>query len=117
MSTLYISKSPLVKSLHNRGVFANRNFEKSDIIEVCPVIPISEKDFKKLKGTALENYPFSWNDDSTCIVLGYGSLYNHSDTPNIKWFDTDLVKVFYALRDIKKDEELLYNYNNPEYQF
>lgn len=114
MNDLHIRNSPG----KGRGVFASVDFKEGAIIKVCPVIPLSEEDFKKLKGTTLENYPFSWNGEGTCIVLGYGSLYNHSDTPNIAWVDwVDNVKIFYALRDIKKGEELFFNYNNKEYQF
>ena len=47
------------------------------------------------------------------VMFGYGSLYNHSDTPN-----TTLVRhvaerfvEFVALRDIAADEELLWKYN------
>lgn len=117
MKNIYIDKSPH-GGLLERGVFALREFRKGSFIERCPVIPISEEDFAKLKGTALENYPFSWEGVKTCIALGYGSLYNHSDTPNIAWVDwVDNVKIFYALRDIKKGEELFFNYNNKEYQF
>lgn len=116
MEGVHIENSPF-GGLLERGVFADKKFKRGDIIEACPVIPISEKDFIKLKGTALENYPFSWKERETCIVLGYGSLYNHSDTPNIDWVDyPDHLKVFFALRDIKKGEELFFNYNNEEYK-
>lgn len=116
MEGIHIENSPF-GGLLERGVFADKKFKRADIVEACPVIPISEEDFAKLKGTALENYPFSWKGTGTCIVLGYGSLYNHSDTPNIAWVDwVDNVKIFYALRDIEKGEELLFDYNNKEYK-
>ena len=118
MKDIYIGESLRGGSI-GRGVFADREFKRADIVEACPVIPISEEDFAKLKDTALEDYPFSWKGTGTCIVLGYGSLYNHSDTPNIAWVDAEMLhlKTFFALRDIEEGEELLFNYNNKEYQF
>ena len=117
MKDIYIDESPRGGSL-GRGVFADRAFKRADIVEACPVIPISEEDFAKLKDTALENYPFSWKGTGTCMVLGYGSLYNHSDTPNIAWVDVEMLnlKTFFALRDIEEGEELLFDYNNEEYK-
>jgi uncharacterized protein len=46
------------------------------------------------------------------IVLGFGSIYNHSYIPNALYkerYKERLVE-FVALRDIKKDEEIAVNY-------
>ena len=47
------------------------------------------------------------------MMYGFGGLYNHSDTPNVRLerhYDTDTVE-FVALRDIAQDEELCWKYN------
>lgn len=114
MENVYVGRSSLIDGDINRGVFAGKFFREGDVVERCPVVPITENDFKKLENTALECYPFSFHGDGTCIVLGYGSLYNHSYSPNVYWYDDSLEKVFYALRDIEEGEELLYNYNGGD---
>lgn len=111
MENVYVDRSSLIDGGINRGVFAGRRFKEGEVVERCPVIPITEDDFKRLEGTALDCYPFSFHGNGTCIVLGYGSLYNHSYSPNVYWYDDALEKVFYALRDIEEGEELLYDYN------
>lgn len=69
--------------------------------------------------TQLYNYYFAWGEASeeAAIALGYGSLYNHSYTPNAKYrkdFDNNLLK-YICIRDIQKDEEITINYNfDPE---
>src|SRR3954470_15159998 len=67
-----------------RGVFAARRFEPGETIEVCPVIALSEADARTLDGTGLYDYYFGWGKDGkqAAIALGYGSLYNHSPSPN-----------------------------------
>ena len=48
--------------------------------------------------------------DKLCLITDDGKYVNHSDTPNCK---TDLINGnCYSLRDIKKDEEILEDYNN-----
>jgi SET domain-containing protein len=46
------------------------------------------------------------------MVLGYGSLYNHSENPNLIW--TARIRsreiVFWARRDIECGEQLTHNY-------
>src|SRR5690242_52191 len=67
-----------------RGIFAARGFEPGETIETCLVIPLSEADARALDGTGLYDYYFGWGDGgkAAAIALGYGSLYNHSATPN-----------------------------------
>ncbi len=102
-----------------RGVFAQRNFKKGEVIESCPVIVLPAKELDTLELTQLYNYYFAWGPDSkdAAIALGYGSLYNHSYTPNARYykdFDKSLLK-YVCIRDIEDNEEITINYNcNPE---
>ena len=97
-----------------RGVFALKNFKKGEIIENCPVININSKERKKCEGTILAYYIYPWRSTrSGSIVLGFGSIYNHSFDPNADWkqnFKTEKM-VYRAIRPIKKGEEITVNYN------
>src|SRR6185436_10752864 len=54
-----------------RGVFAGRAIGKGELIESCPVIPLSAEDEKRLAGTTLDHYLFAWGRDpeGACLVL------------------------------------------------
>ena len=102
-----------------KGVFAQKNFEKGEIIETCPVIVLPPEEVDILEHTKLFNYYFAWGSDSreAAIALGYGSLYNHSYTPNAK-YEKDLkngLLKYVCIRDIQQNEEITINYNcDPE---
>lgn len=119
-SKIYLGESKIKNA--GRGVFASQNIKKDEIIEQCPVILINEKEVTDLRKTELHNYYFMWGDDKknhkAAICLGFGSLYNHSYTPNAtyqKRKDNGIIE-FIALKDIDKGEEISvnYNYGNPE---
>lgn len=97
-----------------RGVFALRDFKEGEIIESCPVINVTPTERKHCEKTILAEYIYPWRSTrSGSVVLGYGSLYNHSFAPNADWkqnFKSERM-VYRALRDIKKDEEITVNYN------
>jgi uncharacterized protein len=101
------------------GIFARVPIKKDEVIEVCPVIEIPEEELSDLVKTKLLEYYFAWGEDfkSGVLVLGYGSLYNHTYSPNAKYIkelENSQVK-FIALKEIKADEEILVNYNgHPE---
>lgn len=100
-----------------RGVFANKDFSTGELIEVCPVIIIPANETKYIDQTIMYHYYFSWGEEEGAIVLGYGSMYNHSYSPNAR-FEMDLknkLALFYCIKPIKKDEEIMTNYNgNPK---
>jgi uncharacterized protein len=97
-----------------RGVFARRRFEPNEIIEICPMIALAEGDVDKLNETGLYDYYFGWGKDGkqAAIALGYGSLYNHSFTPNAahhKNAANDTMSIV-AVRQIAAGEEILICY-------
>jgi len=123
-SKIGIKKSPI----HGWGVFALEDIEIGDLIEECLYVPIETYN----EGDILTHYSFPYPrvfgeiKDSNkkidkiiqVIVLGYGSLYNHSLTPNIDYVtNTELgVFEFISFKKIKKGEELFIKYhNNPDF--
>ena len=93
-----------------RGVFARREIAEGDVIEQAPVIvvPADQAAACPVLGTNC----FVWGDGTVALALGYGSLYNHSYTPNASYDDRPgRLKVYRALRDIAAGEEITINYN------
>ena len=97
-----------------RGVFALRDFKEGEIVETCPVINITPKERKILEKTIFNYYIYPWRSTrSGSLALGYGSIYNHSYSPNADWkqnFKTNSM-VYRAVKPIKKGEEIAVNYN------
>ena len=72
-----------------------------------------------LDTTVLYNYYFSWGAEANeaALALGFGSLYNHSYSPNAHYVkDLDRRKIdFVAIRNISAGDEITVNYNgDPE---
>jgi SET domain-containing protein len=97
-----------------RGVFALRDFKSGEIIESCPIINISAKERKLVEKTIFDFYIYPWKSTrSGALALGYGSIYNHSFSPNADWkqnFKTRSM-IYRAIKSIKKGEEITVNYN------
>ncbi len=102
-------------SKKGRGVFAAKSFKKGELVETCPVIGLSTKERKHLEKTQLGHYIYPWKSTrGASLVLGFGSLYNHSFSPNADWkqnFKTQSM-VFRAIKPIKKGKEITVNYNS-----
>ena len=98
---------------HGRGVFTTADIKKNNIVEICPMLILKKKDLKHINETILYEYFFEWTNGCPALALGFGSLYNHSYQPNVGvFFDKNKYQANYrALKDIKKGEELLINYN------
>lgn len=114
LEKIYISKSKILNA--GRGVYANKNIKKGEIIEKCPVIQVSQNDMANLKERVLVTYFFYFgkNNKRLLVALGFGSIYNHAHKPNAKYKIKPLENAmeFVALSDIKKDEEITINYSN-----
>ena len=97
-----------------RGVFALKNFKEGEIIESCPIIHVTPKERKVLEKTIFNFYIYPWKSTrSGSLALGYGSIYNHSYSPNADWkqnFKTQCM-VYRAIEPIKIGEEITVNYN------
>ncbi len=105
----YITNSQILNA--GLGVFAGKDYKKGDIVEIAPFLEVDLIGNENI----LSNYQFQShiNSNKGVIIFGYGSMYNHSSPPNLKYYyqdaDSRLVE-FYATRDIKKGIELTINY-------
>lgn len=90
-----------------RGIFTKKSLKKYSIVEKSNLIVLSIPDVIE---TPLKDYIFlhPYNPKKCFIALGYGSLYNHCDEPNVHYYyDKDeKVLVFECKRDIEEGEEL-----------
>ena len=107
--SLKIGQSPDLKI---RGVISDKKFKKGDLIESCYLILIPRMQEQYINQTVLEQYYFEWTDKYIAIVLGLGSLYNHSDNPScvIRLDYKKKLINFYALKNINPGDELTHDY-------
>lgn len=114
----YVAESAIANA--GRGVFAAANIKKDEVIEICPVILVPKSDMSSLKKSFLVNYYFYIGKDNSmlAIALGFGSIYNHSYEPNATYKKNlkERTITFFAIKDIKKGDEITtnYNYGNPK---
>lgn len=92
-------------------VLAKTQFARGEIIEICPVVILGEeaKTIDKLKDMIFE---IDRDSNEWALVLGYGSLYRHSEKPNVDYAFNKLTKQMYFItkQPIKQGEELMINY-------
>ena len=121
----FVTRSDLVEIRDvkgmGRGVFAVSHIPADTLLFSDPVILVPEDQCPK--GSVLDAIVFLWSDvmedglNLNAIVLGMGTMLNHSKFPNvIVYFDQNPDRVdFYALRDIEPGEQLIHDYNYDEY--
>ncbi|OXM85615.1 SET domain-containing protein [Paenibacillus rigui] len=108
-----IKTSPLSNGEFNRGVFATRDIAKGELIHEAPVITYPNEEHDHIEKTILADYVFNFGANHSAILLGFGSLFNHSYEPNAT-YDLNFEQLtvdFYAYKDITAGEEILINYN------
>jgi len=108
---IYIAPS----DLGGRGVFAAEDIAKGDFIEICPAIILTKKERKTINDTLLHDYYFQWGkrQKKAAIVLGYGSIYNHSYQPNAVYLRNQEAGTLDIIcrKAIKAGDEITVNYN------
>lgn len=102
-----------VSPTHGRGVFATRDIKKGTVFLVDPVIILEEP---KQNTDQLKKYYYPWlGAKVSCVCMGHGSFFNHSDKPNVAIYSIDReekTKSFITLRDVRKGEELFLKYSS-----
>lgn len=108
-----------VSDKKGKGAFARKAIKKDTMIEASNVILIPNEEYKFIAKTVLDNYTFHWADPKNngefkiAFALTTCQFMNHSFDPNVVYqFDYVRERIeFITLRDIRKGEELLINYN------
>jgi len=98
-----------------RGVYTSEDIEAGTVVEIAPVIVMSNEDRKFLDKTLLHDYIFEWGDNKKecAMALGYVPVYNHSYKSNCEYtmnFEDGLIAIK-AVHFIKAGAELFINYN------
>lgn len=112
--SLYITES----DIHGRGVFTSSEIAEGSLLEICPVIIIPELELDTIHSTVLHDYYYYWGEEEKegCIVLGFGSVYNHSSMPNAECvpdYDNGTFSYF-AIKNIEAGDEIMVNYNGDK---
>lgn len=98
-----------------RGVFTTEAIEADTIIEIAPVIVMSNADREHLDKTLLHDYIFEWgtDKDQCCMALGLIPMYNHSYSSNSDYYMDfeEQMMVVKTVRKIEVGEEITINYN------
>ena len=101
------------------GVFATHLIEPNEIIEVALFLPIPPRDIDNniILGNYVFVYPKGADPKEIVVVLGYGSIYNHSENPNATWGNhpTQRAFNFTSLTQILPGEEICTWYGPKEY--
>ncbi|CDO70863.1 hypothetical protein BN946_scf184801.g56 [Trametes cinnabarina] len=98
-----------------RGVYACREIPAQTLIEVSPVLLFSATEYEEHGcHTVLDHYTFKWRDGRMALALGLGSLFNHSQRPNVSYsFDMATESIRYTTtRKVMRDEELCIFYGH-----
>ncbi len=104
-----------------RGVFARVDIAADTLLERVPVILLPHNQIfgdppHGQRSAAISWYVFDWTGmtkrDYVAVALGYGSIYNHSFSPNARYTRVapDLID-FHAIKPIAAGEEVLINYH------
>jgi SET domain-containing protein len=110
---LYLKKSPV----HGYGVFTNGFICKNTILEECRYFDVCSANEPN---NVLIQYRYSFpqhNPVKYVILTGFGSIYNHSETPNATWyidFERDLF-VFKTTQNVFANQELFTYYGGNSY--
>lgn len=106
------------------GVFAGKEFRKGEIVEICPLLIDIDKNWCPPRQEFVTHdyytitydpYPVGHKPEgwvpTSALMLGYGSLYNHSAKPNCdaQWGACETI-LFIATRKIRPREELTIDY-------
>ncbi|MCG9898997.1 MAG: SET domain-containing protein [Sediminibacterium sp.] len=110
LPSLFVAPS----ELGGRGVFTAEDLDAGLLIEVSPVLVLSEEERAIVEKTELNNYIFAWGEDDKQAVVawGYVSIYNHSYEPNCRYemdMEDDWIRIV-TLKPISLGTELTINY-------
>ncbi|KZS99472.1 uncharacterized protein LAESUDRAFT_622207, partial [Laetiporus sulphureus 93-53] len=94
---------------------ASRPIDAYTVVEISPVLLFSSEEYEAHgKYTVLDPYTFRWRDGRMALALGLGSLFNHSQSPNVSYIiNTKTESIRYTtMRRIETGEELCIFYGH-----
>jgi hypothetical protein len=106
------------------GVFASKDLKKGDFIEIIGVM-VKKNSIADVCTSYANNYKFAAAYDNEydmhIVPMGFGGMVNHANNKEeqnaeIKYIEHKIINsaagkaVYYFIKDIKKDEEILGNY-------
>ena len=94
------------------GVFTNGFIEKNTIVEVSHIIKIPNDEIRELidaRKSELSDYVWGIRG-YLVIALGFGSIYNHADVPNVDHSFPDNTIQFKTAVDVHPGQELFVSY-------
>ena len=104
------------------GCFAVDEIKKNEVFEECYCLPVRSGGLSDYIFTFTKLNPITINfqrPHETVLSLGFGSIYNHSKTPNADWRihkeylkQSKRVFQFFALRDIFPEQEIFIYYGD-----
>src|SRR5208283_2158827 len=97
-----------------RGLFASENILKGALINVSELLKIPLEEV--VMCPTIEKYVFGYSKKYSVMVLGLGSLFNHSSKPNVEaWHgykDEREVMEFRTMCTVKKGQQLFLDYGD-----
>lgn len=127
-NVIFSSENLLVKpsQIHGIGVFAKKDFDPEETIEIFPIIPLSFRTYYQGDARILDYSAVKYCECEECkkhgyvifMRFGYGGLYNHQDKPNAKLYIdyTEYYGRCIANSHIKSGSEIFIDYG-PNYIF
>jgi len=94
----------------NNNLYANKDFNKGDILEEAPYIIL---DFSQINDFNISDRIFKINENMYALPLGWASFIKTSEKKqNVSWeWDYDRKKiVFFAMKNIKYEQQLFISY-------
>jgi len=115
--SLYVAES----RGRGRGVFTAEVIDNESLIEICPLLVIPSEQVSTIHQTIFHDYYFLLpdSDGGACIPLGYGCLYNHSETPNAEVrIDMENKQIeIHAIENILAGAEVFIDYQDGDREF
>ena len=109
-------------NIHGIGVYANRNFNRGEVVERCIAILIPSN----RNSPILDEYVYGHRHSYVDVVLGYGMIYNHHSNESLHMHSSEAFSirtdqsnrvfdfVLTALYDIKKGDEIFTSYGTGD---